>query len=60
MARYSNDPVRHVITFRVNNEEKKRLMMLVKKTNSSVSDCMRKLLQSIKEDAKRSSGMWHV
>jgi uncharacterized protein (DUF1778 family) len=49
MARYSDDPVRHVVTFRVNSEEKKTLEQLAKKSGRSLSDFMRRKLQLIKE-----------
>ena len=48
MARHSDDPVRYVVTFRVNSEEKKVLEQLAKKTGRTVSDFMRQKLQSIK------------
>ena len=47
MARYSDDPVRHIVTFRVNTEEKKVLEMLAKKSGRSLSDFMRWNLQLI-------------
>ncbi len=49
MARYSDDPVRHIVTFRVNSEEKQILEQLVKKSGRTVSDFMRRKLQSIRE-----------
>ena len=36
MARYSDDPVRHIVTFRVNSEEKKILDQLAKKSGRTV------------------------
>jgi len=50
MARYSNDPVRHIVTFRVNSEEKKVLEALVKDSGHSVSAFMRRKLQLIREN----------
>ena len=50
MANYSDDPVRHIITFRVNSEEKKALELLAKKSGRSVSSYMRTQFQSIKEN----------
>ena len=50
MARHSDDPVRHIVTFRVNSEEKKFLEQLVKKSGRSISDFMRKNLQMISEN----------
>lgn len=50
MARYSDDPVRHIITFRVNTEEKKVLELLAKKSGRSLSDFMRRNLQIIGEN----------
>ncbi len=47
MARYSEDPVRHIVTFRVNSEEKKVLEQLVKKSGRTVSDFVRRNLQLI-------------
>ena len=49
MARHSSDPVRHIVTFRVNSEEKKLLEQLAKKSGRSVSDFMRRKLQVIRE-----------
>ena len=49
MARYSDDPVRHIITFRVNSEEKKILEQLAKKSGRSLSKFMRRKLHLIKE-----------
>jgi uncharacterized protein (DUF1778 family) len=49
MARYSNDPVRHIVTFRVNSEEKKVLEHLAKKSGRSLSCFMRRKLQLIRE-----------
>jgi plasmid stability protein len=50
MARHSDDPVRHIITFRVNSEEKKVLELLAKKSGRSLSDLMRRKLQVIREN----------
>ena len=47
MARHSEDPVRHIVTFRVNSEEKKILEQLVKQSGRTVSDFMRRNLQLI-------------
>ncbi len=52
MARYSDDPVRHIVTFRVNSEEKQILEKLVKKSGRTVSDFMRRNLQLISEDER--------
>ncbi len=49
MARYSEDPVRHVVTFRVNSEEKQILEQLAKKSGRTLSDFMRGKLSLIKE-----------
>ena len=49
MARYSEDPVRHVVTFRVNGEEKKVLEQLAKRSGRSISNFMRYKLSLIKE-----------
>ena len=49
MARHSDDPVRHVVTFRVNSEEKKVLEQLAKKSGRSLSGFMRRKLQLIRE-----------
>ncbi|RLB68175.1 MAG: hypothetical protein DRH08_01680 [Deltaproteobacteria bacterium] len=49
MARYSEDPVRYIVTFRVNSEEKKVLEPLAKRSGRSVSNFMRCKVQSIRE-----------
>jgi uncharacterized protein (DUF1778 family) len=49
MARHSDDPVPHVVTFRVNSDEKKILEQLAKKSGRSLSDFMRRKMQLIKE-----------
>jgi uncharacterized protein (DUF1778 family) len=49
MARHSDDPVRHIVTFRVNSDEKKILEQLAKKSGRSVSNFMRQKLQLIRE-----------
>ena len=49
MARHSEDPVRHVVTFRVNGEEKKVLELLAKRSGRSISNFMRCKLSLIKE-----------
>ena len=48
MARHSDDPVPHIITFRVNSEEKKALEGLAKKSGRTISDFMRRELRLIK------------
>ncbi len=50
MARYTDDPVRHVVTFRVNHEEKKLLEHLAKLSGRTVSDFVRRHLDLLKED----------
>jgi uncharacterized protein (DUF1778 family) len=52
MTRHSEDPVRHIVTFRVNSEEKKVLEQLVKKSGRTVSDFMRRNLQLISENER--------
>jgi uncharacterized protein (DUF1778 family) len=49
MARHSEDPVRHIVTFRVNSEEKELLEQLAKKSGRSLSGFMRRKLQLIRE-----------
>ncbi len=49
MTRHSEDPVRHIVTFRVNTEEKKLLEQLAKKSGRTVSDFMRRKLQVLGE-----------
>jgi hypothetical protein len=49
MSRFSDDPVNHVVTFRVNREEKKALESLARKAGCSVSSYMRLRLQNIKD-----------
>jgi len=44
MSRYSDDPVRHIVTFRVNREEKKLLEHLAKQSGRTVSDFVRRHL----------------
>jgi hypothetical protein len=50
MARHSEDPVRHIVTFRVNSEEKKVLEQLVKQSGDSISAFMRRKLQILREN----------
>lgn len=58
MARHTDDPVRHVVTFRVNGEEKKTLELMAKQTGHTVSGFMRHKLQLLKAgDPVTSSGM---
>ena len=49
MGRHSDDPVRHIVTFRINSEEKKLLEQLAKESGRSVSKFMRRKLQLIRE-----------
>lgn len=42
MARHSDDPVRHIVTFRVNHTEKKRLEQLAKQAGQTISDYVRR------------------
>jgi len=49
MARYSDDPVRHIVTFRINSEEKEVLEQLAKKSGRSISDFVRRNLRLISE-----------
>ena len=49
MARQSDDPVRHIVTFRVNSEEKEILEQLAEKSGRSLSGFMREKLQLIRE-----------
>lgn len=49
MARHSDDPVRHIVTFRINSKEKQILELLAKKSGRTVSDFMRRNLQLISE-----------
>ncbi len=50
MARHSDDPVRHIVTFRVNSEERKVLEQLAKESGRSISGFMRLRLQIIREN----------
>jgi len=50
MARTSKDPVPHIVTFRVNSEEKKVLEGLAKKSGRTISDYMRRELQLIRSN----------
>lgn len=49
MPRHSDDPVAHVISFRVNNEEKRMLRELAKRSRCSISDFLRKNLQMLSD-----------
>ena len=49
MARHSEDPVRHIVTFRVNSEEKEVLKQLAKNSGRSLSDFMRRKLELIRQ-----------
>ena len=49
MARHSDDPVKHIVTFRVNSKEKKILEQLAKESGRTVSNFMRLKLQMIKQ-----------
>ena len=53
MSRYSEDPVRHIVTFRVNSEEKEILEQLAKQSGHSVSKFMRQNVQLIREKVLR-------
>jgi len=50
MSRSSDDPVRHIVTFRVNSEEKKVLKALARQSGRSISDFMRRQFQAIKDE----------
>jgi uncharacterized protein (DUF1778 family) len=52
MARHSDDPVRHIVTFRVNGEEKKILEQLAKKSGRTLSGFIRRNLQVIRESGQ--------
>ena len=49
MARHTDDPVRHVVTFRVNQEEKMLLQQLAKLSGRTISDFVRRNLVLLKE-----------
>ena len=49
MARHSDDPVRHIVTFRVNRDEKILLEQLAKLSGRTVSDFVRRNLDLLKE-----------
>ena len=53
MARYSDDPVRHLITFRVNHEEKVLMKEFAKPSGRTVSDFVRRNLDLLKENDSR-------
>lgn len=55
MSRNSDDPVRHIVTFRVNSEEKRVLKQLVKKSGITVSEYMRWSLQLISKNEQLKS-----
>lgn len=44
MSRYTDDPVQHIVTFRVNREEKKILEQLAKQSGRTISDFVRRNL----------------
>lgn len=50
MARYSDDPVKHVITFRVNQEEKQQLEQLAKLSGRTISDFVRRNLDLLRDE----------
>ena len=50
MARHSDDPVRHIVTFRVNSEEKKILEKLASEAGRTLSEFMRRNLRLTDED----------
>jgi uncharacterized protein (DUF1778 family) len=50
MPRESKDPVKHIVTFRVNSEEKKILKELARQSGLSISDFMRRQFQAIKDE----------
>ena len=49
MPRHSDDPVKHVVTFRVNSEEKRALEMLAEQSGRKVSNFMRFKLQLLRD-----------
>jgi hypothetical protein len=49
MSRYSEDPVKHVVSFRVTTEEKDLLEELVKATGVNVSTLLRRWLYLLEE-----------
>jgi uncharacterized protein (DUF1778 family) len=50
MARSSDDPVRHVVTFRVNRDEKNQLEQLAKLSGRTVSDFVRRNLDLLRDE----------
>lgn len=52
MGRYSDDPLRHVITFRVNCEEKILLEQLAKRSGHNISSFLRRNLKVLSEARK--------
>lgn len=52
MARYSEDPVKNIISFRVNEEEKKLIQMLAKGHSVSISTLLRHSLSLIKDSSE--------
>ena len=49
MARYSEDPVSQIISFRVNEEEKKLIQLLAKGHSVSISILLRRCLCLLKD-----------
>lgn len=45
MARHSDDPVRHIVAFRVSSEEKKSLEKLVEPSGQSLSSYLRMMIR---------------
>jgi uncharacterized protein (DUF1778 family) len=52
MARYTDDPVKHVVTFRVNQEEKMMLEQLAKLSGRTISDFVRRNLDLVREKVR--------
>ena len=50
MVRSSDDPVRHVVTFRVNRDEKNQLEQLAKLSGRTVSDFVRRNLDLLRDE----------
>jgi uncharacterized protein (DUF1778 family) len=50
MARSTDDPVRHIVTFRVNREEKTQLEQLAKLSGRTVSDFVRRNLDLLRDE----------
>lgn len=57
MSRHSDDPVKHVISFRVNHEEKLLLKKIASQYRCSVSDLLRRNLRELTAAEEKSADL---